>query len=396
MDPVRNPFAPGAGSRPPELAGREQIIEDARIALSRALLGRFSKSQILLGLRGTGKTVLLNEIERLANELGHVTSMIEAPEDKPLAALIYPKAHQAIRKLSRIESAKHAVHRTLGVLRSFAAAFKISAGEIEIAVEPQPGTADSGDLEQDLVDLFVEIGQAARSAGRGWTLLIDEVQYLKGDELSAIIVAVHKISQRNLPVVFVAAGLPQTAQLSGDAKSYSERLFAFPPVGPLTRKSAIAAIRKPIENEGETIEDDALSLIFKKTEGYPFFLQEWGFHSWNTADKSPISLTNVNLASDRALKRLDESFFKVRMDRLTNAEVEYVRAMAELGRGPYKSSDVAECLGKDPSSLGPRRASIIRKGMIYSPTYGEIDFTVPMFDDFVRRKLNLTQEAKLI
>ncbi|MGK2286598.1 ATP-binding protein [Pedomonas sp. V897] len=386
MDPLRNPFAPGAGSRPPELAGRETIISEARTALGRIIAGRSAQSQILLGLRGTGKTVLLNEIENIAEDEDYLTSLIEAPEDKTLAELLYPQMRQVLRKLSTIEGARTAVNAALSALRNFASVFKISVGEIEIGVEPTPGYADSGDLEFDVTEMFELIGKAARTAGRGWALFIDEVQYLKEKELAAIIVAVHRINQKSLPVVVFAAGLPQMAQLSGDTKSYSERLFTYPSVGALDAVAARDAIRNPLHKEDVEITDEALARIVEKTEGYPFFIQEWGHHAWNVAEKSPITLEDVERASVRALERLDRGFFKVRMDRLTNAEILYVNGMARLGRGPYKSTDVANMLGKKPTSLGPTRASIIQKGMIYSPSYGTVDFTVPLFDDFLRRR----------
>ncbi|MBL4766381.1 MAG: ATP-binding protein [Rhodobacteraceae bacterium] len=387
MDPLQNPFSPGAGSRPPELAGRDDIMEQAQIALGRIIIGRNAQSQILLGLRGTGKTVLLNEIQTFAEEKNYLTSFVEAPENKTLAEMLYPQMRQVLRKLSSIEGARIAANAALSGLRNFASVFHIAVGGVEIGVEPTPGSADSGDLEFDLTEMFILIGEAAKLAGRGWALLIDEVQYLKNEELAAIIVAVHRIGQKNLPIIVVAAGLPQIAKLSGDAKSYSERLFTYPSVGALENSAAIEAIQNPLLKEGVSIDDDALERILEKTAGYPFFIQEWGHHSWNVAQGDPVTLANVDKASELALARLDEGFFKVRMDRLTNAEVNYVNAMAELGSGPYKSTDVAESLGKDPSALGPRRASIISKGMIYSPNYGEVDFTVPLFDDFLRRRL---------
>ena len=261
MDPVRNPFAPGAGSQPPELAGRDKIISDAQIALQRILLGKHDQSQILLGLRGTGKTVLLNRIERMAEDYGHLTSFVEAPDDKSLADLLYPKIHQVLRKLSMIENAKSHAHLAMRALRGFASVFKLSVGDVSLAVDPEPGTADSGILEYDLCDLFLRLGVTAQSANKAWTLLIDEVQYLSDKERSALIVAMHRVNQKQLPIIFFGAGLPQIAALSGDAKSYAERLFNFPTVGPLDAISAIAAIRQPIEQEGEAISDNALSLI---------------------------------------------------------------------------------------------------------------------------------------
>lgn len=385
MDPVRNPFAPGAGSQPPELAGRDDIILRAEIAIQRVILGRHNKSQILLGLRGVGKTVLLNKIEQVAESRHHITSFIEAPEERSLAELLYPKIHQVLRRLSAVESAKAAAHSAMRALRGFASAFKISVGDVSISVDPETGIADSGNLEYDLIDIFIRTGEAARSAGCAWTLLIDELQYLSEQELSALIVALHRVSQKKLPVLFFGVGLPQIAALSGDAKSYAERLFDFPPVGPLTTEAAELAIRQPIEEEGETIEDTALENIIKYTEGYPYFLQEWGYQAWNAASHSPITSEDVDQASTDALQRLDDGFFRVRFDRLTPKEREYVLAMAALGKGPYRSSDVADQLGESVQSLGPRRAKIINKGMIYSPEYGDIDFTVPMFDDYLRR-----------
>lgn len=385
MDPVRNPFAPGAGSQPPELAGRDDIISDAIIALKRTMIGRHARSQMLLGLRGTGKTVLLNSIENAAEEEGYLTSVIEAPEDKPLAELLYPRMQQVLRKLSFITAAKAKTHDAMKALRGFASVFSIEMGDLSISVDPEPGVADSGNLEYDLSDMFVAIGAAAKAAGKGWCLLIDEVQYLKEEELAALIVAIHKIGQKQLPVIFFGAGLPQLAGLSSDAKSYAERLFSYPKVGALDKGAAWHAIKGPIDEEEEEITNSALEEILQITEGYPYFLQEWGFQSWNTADSSPIDKTDIQAATQTALKRLDDGFFRVRFDRLTPKERQYVIAMSELGKGPYRSSEVAEHLGETPNKLGPRRAQIIAKGMIYSPQYGDIDFTVPMFDDYLRR-----------
>ncbi|WP_138510641.1 ATP-binding protein [Maricaulis alexandrii] len=385
MDPYTNPFSPGAGSRPPQLAGRLGILEDAKIALGRVAQGKSAQSQILLGLRGTGKTVLLNEIERYAEEKNYLTSFIEAPEDKTLTEMLYPQMRQALRKMSVVESARSLANKALSGLRNFASVFKVKIGEVDIGVEPTPGVADSGNLEFDLTEMFVLIGEAAKASGRGWALLIDEVQYLKKEELAAIIVAVHRVGQKGLPLVVVAAGLPQIAKLSGDAKSYAERLFSYPAVGALNKEAAEDALVNPIQNEGAEIDPEALEEIIARTSGYPFFIQEWGHHSWNVAEGRRISFQDVEIATSRALARLDEGFFRVRMDRLTNAEIDYVHAMAALGRGPYKSTDVAKQLEKAPSALGPCRASIIKKGMIYSPNYGEVEFTVPLFDDFLRR-----------
>jgi hypothetical protein len=387
MDPVKNPFAPGAGSHPPELAGRQPILDDARIAIERALLCKSSRSQLFLGLRGVGKTVLLNAVEGIARDTGHITTIIAAPEGKSLAEQLLPRVHLALHKLSLAEHAKAKAHEAMRALRSFAAAFKIEYGDTSIAVEPEAGIADSGDLDSDLPELFVRIGDAARAAGKAWTLLIDEVQYLRQKDLAALIVALHKINQARLPVLFFGAGLPQVAALSGDAKSYAERLFYYPDVGALAEADAKEAIRQPVQGEGAVIDDDALTEIFIKTQGYPHFLQEWGHQSWNIAAGTTITLRDARQAEPKTLQRLDAGFFKVRFDRLTPKEREYVIAMARLGDGPYRSGDVADALGETAQALGPRRAQIIAKGMIYSPSHGDIAFTVPMFNSYLMRSL---------
>jgi hypothetical protein len=284
-----------------------------------------------------------------------------------------------------VEGAKAAAVSALSALRSFVSAFKIEYGDIAFGVEAAQGVADSGNLEYDVSDIFLRIGEAAKAAGSAWTLLIDEVQYLKENELAAVIVAIHRSNQKGLPVLFFGAGLPQIAALSGDAKSYAERLFIYPPVDALPAAAAKEAIEQPIKDEGESIQPEALEAIFEKTKGYPYFLQEWAFHAWNTASKSPVTVSDIEAAAAMAINRLDDGFFKVRFDRLTPKEREYVVAMARLGKGPYRSSDVADALGEKMTSLGPRRATIIAKGMIYSPAHGDIAFTVPMFDEYLKR-----------
>ncbi len=385
MDEVRNPFAPGAGNRPPELSGRNDLIHNADVAIQRLAQGRSARSTILFGLRGVGKTVLLGKFETIAESLGCKTSFIEAPDNKSLADLLYPQINQVLRQLSSIEAAKTHVYSALGALRSFASVFKVSVGEASIFVDPAPGIADSGFLENDLSDLFIQIGMAAQAAKQPWVLLIDEVQYLSKEDLSALIVAIHHINQKSLPILFFGAGLPQIGGLSGNAKSYAERLFDFCNVGALDFSASCHAIRQPIENEGESISDAALQVIFEKTLGYPYFLQEWGSHVWNIAEQSPIDEKNIKDATAIALRRLDESFFKVRFDRLTPKERDYVFAMARLEKGPYRSAEVAKSFGESVQQLATLRANIIHKGMIYSPEHGDIDFTVPLFSDFLRR-----------
>ena len=342
---------------------------------------------MLLGLRGTGKTVLLNEIERIGKEKGLIPSKIEAPEETSLARLLIPQMRKVMRSLSVTESAKDLAKRGLRGLRGFAAIFKIEVAGFEIGIETEPGLADSGDLQFDLPDLFEAIGQAAQAAGKGWLLLIDEVQYLSKDDLSALIVSMHRMSQSGLPVLFVGAGLPQVARLAGDAKSYAERLFTFIGIGALDKISAKQAVKLPIDDEGAAIASDALSEIVDRTHGYPFFLQEWASIAWNNAEGPEITRSEVDEAYKEAIASLDDGFFKVRIDRLTKAEVQFVRAMADLGDGPYPMADVAAKMARSLSSLGPARASIIKKGMIYSTDHGYLDFTVPLFAEFMRRKV---------
>jgi hypothetical protein len=385
MDPATNPFAPGAGTTPPELAGREAIITAATIALKRAAAGRPAKSQMLLGLRGVGKTVLLNRIAQLAEQTGYLTLVLEAPESRALAEMLVPPLRRALLKLSGVAKSKNIANKTLRVLRAFASAFKVKYGELEIGVEAERGTADSGDLEQDMPALLQLVAEAAKAAGRGVAIFIDEVQYLSREDLSALIVSVHQIGQHQLPFIVFGAGLPQIAALAGEAKSYAERLFDYPAIGPLDDAAARRAIREPLRAEKVDIEEAALALIVKRTHGYPYFLQEWGSHAWNEAPQSPITLRDVERATRHALGALDTGFFRVRLDRLAPRERDYVRAMAELGAGPHRSGAIAELLGIDVTVAAPLRAGLIRKGMIYSPAYGDTAFTVPMFDSFLRR-----------
>ncbi len=386
MDPFRNPFAPGAGSRPPELAGRDAILEAARVSCGRAVNGRSTRSIMLLGLRGTGKTVLLNEIGKIAKEHDLLVSKVESPERESLARLLYPEMRKVMRSLSGVEAAKQIASRGLKGLRSFASLFTIDIAGVEVGVEPEPGFVDSGDLRYDLPDLFEVIGQAAQAAGRGWILLIDEVQYLSETDLSALIVAIHHMSQEGLPVLLVGAGLPQVARLAGEAKSYAERLFLYPEVGPLDQLSAIQAVEKPILGEEASIEQAALENIFYRTRGYPFFLQEWASTAWNNADGPRITAGDVDNSYAETLASLDAGFFRVRIDRLTKSEVQFVKTMADLGDGPYAMADIAKAMGRTQSSLGPTRANIISKGMIYSTDHGYLNFTVPLFSEYMRRQ----------
>lgn len=390
MDPMNNPFSPGAGSPPPELVGRDTLLAQARILLARVLQGRAEKSFLLTGLRGVGKTVLLNSIEQIAEEMEYKTIFIEAHENKMLGALLIPKLRQLLFTFDRMVNANHKVRRGLAVLKSFINSVKIKVGEVEIGldIEPEQGAADSGDLEIDLPNLLIAVAEAAQEKNTGLLILIDEIQYLTQNEISAIIMAMHKMQQKQLPLALVAAGLPILPALAGESKSYAERLFQFPNVGPLNESDAAKALQDPIKPAGMKFEKLALEEIYRLTQGYPYFLQEWGYQIWNYAKDPIISSRTVQEATLHVIHRLDENFFRVRFDRLTPSEKNYLRAMAELGPREHRSSsEIAEILGVKLSTLGPVRAKLIKKGMIYSPSHGEMAFTVPLFDEFLIRAI---------
>lgn len=387
MDPIRNPFAPGAGTPPPELAGRDALRETVRVAIERVRRGLPTKSVLMVGLRGVGKTVLLDRMRDEAEQAGIQTLRVEAPESRSLPAMLAPQLRQSLLSLSRDEKAKELAQRALRALAGFAKALKVKYQDIEVGLdfEPEPGLADNGDLEQDLLALLEATGAAAKRAGTALAMFVDELQYVREEELAALITALHRTAQRRLPVVLVGAGLPQLRGRTGRAKSYAERLFDFPEIGPLPTEAAKIAIEKPANDEGVEVTPAALDRIVRETRGYPYFLQEWGKHSWEVATESPITEANVESASVTAIAALDESFFRVRFDRLTPAEKRYLRAMADLGQGPHRSGDIAERLGRGVTALGPTRSKLIAKGMIWSPHHGDTAFTVPLFDEFMRR-----------
>lgn len=387
MDPIRNPYAPGAGTQPPELAGRDAIRDSAKVMLGRARIGRPTKSIVMVGLRGVGKTVLLDLIRQEAETSGIHALRIEAPENRSLPSILAPQLRVALLKLSRRQKASELAQRALRGLAGFASALKVTYQDIEVGLDfdPEPGLADNGDLEIDLQELFEVIGTAAKADETCVALLIDELQYVKEDELAALITALHRTAQQQLPVVMFGAGLPQVRGRMGKAKSYAERLFEFPDIGPLSPEDAKRAIAKPARDEGVKIKSAALDAIVSQTQCYPYFLQEWGKHVWDVAERSPITVSHVEIASKQAIATLDESFFLVRFDRLTPSEKRYMRAMAQRGAGPHRSSDIAHELSRHVSSLAPTRNQLINKGMIWSPSHGDTAFTVPMFDEFMRR-----------
>ena len=374
---------------PPELAGRQDLMDRIRIALERARMRRPAKSVLAVGLRGVGKTVLLLKSSEYAESKGMLVTRVEAPESRSLPALLGPGLRVAMIRLEKKSRARELARRALRGLAGFAGALKVKYQDIEFGLDldPEPGLADNGDLELDLQALLEAVGEACASADTGLVMFVDELQYVAEDELAALIVALHRSAQRSLPVTLVGAGLPQLRGRMGRAKSYAERLFDFSEVGPLSRDAAATAIVKPARDLGVDFHDEAVSMILRETEGYAYFLQEWGKHVWDAAEGSPITSRDVRAASAAALATLDEGFFRVRFDRLTQSERRYLRAMAELGPGPHRSGQVAAELGRTVTSLGPMRGQLISKGMIWSPGHGDTAFTVPRFDGFMRRIL---------
>lgn len=377
MEAARNPFSPGAGTQPPELTGRSAVLERSHVVLQRIASRRSDRSGLLVGLRGVGKTVLLNRIYTEAEAAAYHSVFLEAPEEQRLADLLAPALRRILLRLDTREGTKHKLHAAFGALRSFASTFKVTIGDVGVGIEPQRGIADSGALDSDVTDLFVSIGEAAVERRTAVALLIDELQCVMESELAAFLAGLHRVAQLTLPLVVFGAGLPQLIGLTGKAKSYAERLFEFTDIGPLANEDARAAVREPIGREGVVIAEGALDEIVRVTEGYPYFLQEWGSHTWLRAVRSPITIDDVHDATRDAIAALDRGFFQVRFDRLTPAERDYLRAMAALGRGPHRSGDIATRLGRTVEQVAPLRANVIAKGMAYAPAHGDTAFTVP-------------------
>ena len=387
MKAVANPFAPGAGAPPPEIAGRDSILKDATIAIQRNRGGKSARSFIYIGLRGVGKTVLLNEVQSIAEQEDAITDFIEVSKNEPLSVVIIASMRAALLKLDRFKGVNEKVKQGLRVLKSFVGAVKVKYQDVEFSldIDSETGVADSGRLTRDLAELFVAAGEAAKSRKASIVILIDEIQNLPKEEFEALIMAVHRVDQKKLPVLIVGAGLPLLVKLTGDAKSYAERLFEYPRISALSPNEVKRALEEPLEESHVKINPDAVDLIIKETKGYPYFIQEWGYQAWNVASKSPITRANIEKCSELAISRLDQNFFLSRYERISDPQKAYLRAMAELGPGPHKSGDIAKLLGKGTSQLGPIREGLIQNGMIYSPKYGFAAFTVPLFDEYLKR-----------
>ena len=394
MDALNNPFSPGAGTPPPELAGRSDILQQALMTLGRVKRGRSEKSMLLVGLRGTGKTVLLYEISRLAEKENYHAIMIEAHEKITLAEILLPEIRRVLFALDGSKKAKYALRVVKSFFQSLKLRIKINDIDFGLGIDAEKGVADSGNLESDLAQVFVALGEAAAERSTAVAIIIDELQYLSEEELSSLIMSIHKISQKSLPVVLIGAGLPQLVGKAGRAKSYAERLFDYPELGPLKKEDAKSALQEPVKQEKVSFTQEAIDEIIRVTEGYPYFLQEWGYQAWNIAKKSPIDISVAKLATKASIKRLDQSFFRVRFDRLTPREKEYLYALAELGNAPQRSGDVAETLGVDVKNAAPLRNNLIKKGMIYSPKHGDTAFTVPLFEGFLKRMMRHNDQRK--
>jgi AAA ATPase domain len=385
-----NPYTPNAGARPPALVGRDAELEAFEILLARLLRGNTEQSMLVTGLRGVGKTVLLTRFEELARESGWTTVEAEITKNSDFGDRMANLARRAFLQLAPRDRWKERAARAAAVLRSFQMTLRsdgsVSAG---FDVEPAAGLADSGHLDEDLTDVFVALGEAAQEQGSGVVFLIDEVQFLKAAEFEALIAAIHKTVQRQLPITLVGAGLPQLPRLASEAKSYAERLFKFPVIGRLSDDQAVAALAEPAKLLGLDFEAAALSAVVDFTEGYPYFLQEFGNTIWNQVDGSPVTAADVSLARGAVEAKLDGGFFRVRIERTSELEQRYLRAMADLGSEPQAAKDVAAILGRTSQQVAPIRARLIEKGLLYTPGRGLAAFTVPQFDRFMRRTYSL-------
>ncbi|HEX5401110.1 MAG TPA: ATP-binding protein [Pseudonocardiaceae bacterium] len=392
MDPVRNPFAPGAGQRPPELAGRDREVAAFDVVLERVARGRPERSLVLTGLRGVGKTVLLGELRSMAVRRGWGAGKIESRPESELRRPLAAALHRAVRDLAVRHRAPDRVEAVLGVLKAFALRANPDNAKLRdrwqpgIDVPAAVGRADSGDIEIDLVELFTEVAELAQDVGTGVALLIDEMQDLLPDDVSALCAACHELSQSGAPLVVVGAGLPHLPAVLSASKSYSERLFRYTRIDRLDREEVNRAVLAPVEREMAGIAPDALDALFEASGGYPYFIQAYGKAAWDAAPADPITAEDVAVAAPEAEAELAVGFFGSRYERATPAEREYLRAIAELTEGKDEgagSSDVAIFLGRKPSSLSPARDSLIKKGLVYSAERGRIAFTVPHFGRFL-------------
>lgn len=390
MDPVDNPYTPNAGARPDVLVGRADQLARFDVLLRRLARGRTEQSMIITGLRGVGKTVLLGQFRDKAQAQGWsvLDHEVVKHDDRSFRMDVAMRLRTALLELAPRARWNDRFRRAAAALSSFTLTVD-PQGQFQAAlnVDAIEGLADHGDLSMDLTDVLVALGAAAKDRESGVVLLLDEVQFLSKGQLEALIMALHKTVQRQLPITLVGAGLPQIAELAGDAKSYAERLFTFPRIGDLSRDDARRALAEPAEAEGVAYTPGALELAVDVTGGYPYFIQELGYAVWGVAQQGPIDEGDVRDAIELYEAKLDSSFFRVRLDRATELQTAYLRAMAELGPEPQKAGDVAAVLGRESTQLGPTRAELVDMGLLYTPQHGYAEFTVPHFDAFMRRAM---------
>jgi AAA ATPase domain len=391
VDPRLNPYTPNAGAPPPALVGRDEELEGFEILLERLRRGYAEQSMLITGLRGVGKTVLLGAFESRARASGWITVPAEITKNQAFGPRMASMVRRALFQVGPKSSWTDSLRRAAAALKSFSITVapdgSIGAG---IDVEPLEGTADSGDLGDDLTDLLVAVGEAAGERDTGIAFLVDEVQFLRAIEFESLIAGLHRTVQRQLPITLVGAGLPQLPRLAGEAKSYAERLFKFPRIGELLPPQAEAALAEPAAALGVQYEPGAIDVIVEYTEGYPYFIQEYGKIVWDLASEGDAISERVARGAQRSVEaKLDESFFRVRAERTTELELRYLRAMAELGAGEQTAGDVAAVMGRSSEQLGPTRARLIDKGLLYTTGHGRGAFTVPQFDRYLRRNHEL-------
>lgn len=394
VENIDNPYTPNAGATPEVLIGRDVQTHAFEILLKRLSRGRSEQSMIITGLRGVGKTVLLNRFVQIADAAEWEVVELEASkhDDSHFRQTMFSQLKSALLRLSPRARWTARGQRAAGVLSAFAMSVDgQGTWSLSWDVPPAEGFADHGDLGMDLTDVFVAIGETAKEQKRGLVILIDEVQFLGASQLEALIQAIHKTVQKSLPVTFVGAGLPQIAELAGDAKSYAERLFKFPKIDSLQGDDARKALTEPAASEGALFTEDAVDLAMEITRGYPYFIQELGYQVWTVAEANRITRDDVEIAKEAYDAKLDGSFFRVRLDRSTPLQTAYMRAMAQLGAGAQKAADVARVMGRESTQMGPTRAELIEMGLLYTPEHGYAAFTVPDFDKFMLRAVPILE-----
>lgn len=383
-----NPYRPGAGMSPAYLAGRDNTINEAQNILQAINYGYSARSVVYYGLRGVGKTVLLNYIETLADEMDLPSEYMEIAErDRSFHSQMALHIYKLINRLSLLKNIESHIKKALSILKAFT--IKYGCDDISIEVNPANGISDTGNLANDMTELFLALGVIAQKQNKGVVLFIDEIQYIKDDEFEALMEAIHRTNQKNYPIVIFSAGLPKIAKIAGDVKSYAERLFDFIEIDSLNNEEAKLALIEPAKRFQINYTDEAVNKIIEITQGYPYFLQEYGKWVWECKkEESIIDIKIVNKAYDKFEQSLDKAFFKVRHDRATAREIEFMTAMVACEKLPCSTKEIANIMGESIQAISPLRAQLIHKGFIYAAKRGEVDFTVPQFDKYLKRVYN--------